>query len=152
MRYIFKFKVYFQICNPNYLIINHSNRLLEMAKWVGPDGPARQPDKKPRAGSRNSTRQPNTARPVKPAGPSGQPVGQNGPARGPYQLIKKMARAYFSIPHTHTLCLRSPPTHPPNLSLRALSLFAISILRARFSSTDVAAGHRETHRPPRRRR
>ncbi|XP_027941007.1 uncharacterized protein LOC114194794 [Vigna unguiculata] len=33
-----------------------------------------------------------------------------------------MARAYFSIPHTHTLCLRSPPTHPISPSAHSLCL------------------------------
>ncbi|QCD94328.1 hypothetical protein DEO72_LG5g2411 [Vigna unguiculata] len=38
-----------------------------------------------------------TAQPVKPAGPSGQPTGQNGPARGPYKLMnKKKTRAVAS--------------------------------------------------------
>jgi len=52
------------------------------------------PTEKAWARPRISIRQPMTARPVKPAGPSGQPTGQNGPAHGPYKLMnKKKTRA-----------------------------------------------------------
>jgi len=71
------------------------------------------------ARSRNSARQPETARPVKPAGPSGQLAGQNGPARGPYHLIKKQHVHIFSVslPHTH-----SAPRHLTHFAIASLLL------------------------------
>jgi len=69
-----------------------------MSKWAGPDGPARQPDQKSMGRVKKFSRQPETARPVKPDNPSGQPAGQNGPARGPYALIKKhVQRCVFNF-------------------------------------------------------
>jgi len=125
---------------PNYTKnVGHKLKVdvpIGVSKWAESDRPALRPDKKTRAGSRNSTRQPHTARPAKSAGPTGQPVGQNGPARGPYQLIKNIPRAYcisasLSLPHSLSLCLCAPhpPTQslpPPTLSLR----FPLSLLRS----------------------
>ena len=90
---------------------NYSSNYQGWQNGPGPTGRPASPSVNTWAGSKNSARQPETARPVKPAGPLGQPAGQNGPARGPYHLIKKTAHAhFFSIPPSHTLCTQTPHT------------------------------------------
>ena len=91
--------------NTGYVSLSH-NTNTSYQGWQngsGPSGRPASPSVNTWAGSRNSARQPETARPVKPAGPSGQPAGQNRPARGPYHLIKKQHVHIFSVflPHTH---------------------------------------------------
>ena len=78
------------------------------------------PTEKAWAKSRNSARQHETARPVKPA-------GQNGSARGPYHLLKQTARAqFFSYPSlTH-----STPRHLTHCTTKTATLLLDSLLCA----------------------
>jgi len=69
-----------------------------MAKWARPASPAEKVWARPRI----SARQPMTAWPVKPAGPSGQPAGQNGPARPVRQKqVEDTAHIHGNYEHTY---------------------------------------------------
>ena len=81
------------------------------------------PIKKTWIGSEKSAHQPETTRPIKSVNSSGQPAGQNRPARSPYALIKKhVQRCVFNFG-----ALLSLPDFPfPSIFL-SLSLVTIPI-------------------------
>jgi len=104
------------------------------------DRPA-SPIKKARVGTRNSTRQPETVRPVKPAGPS-----RASPRPVLLTKTKKTCTIFLISLPPHT----APRPQTPHCDSSS-RLSSLCHTHTRFSSTHVAAGHQETRWPPRRR-